>query len=899
MRSRMTPLGRALATLPAASVFVLAACSSSSDDDSPPPAPPEQPAALQISSVSSPQGMASAGDTLIKIETVDGSEPQNLRVRLNGLDVTDAFRQRSGESHLLGLVAGLEIGENVIEAVDGTQTDLVRGTLRLENFPRQGPILYAPQEQPFFCQTDAFRIYPGGPTLTEGPNTDPDCAVETRVDWVYHDSSQAGSGVWRAYDPANPPATIESITRADGSEAPYIVRLETGVINRGIYQIAVIADPATEPNPTPHEPPKAWNGKLFYPFGQSCGSGWYVQGTQMGSVGGSTSAADGSSGDFNVLADLPLSRGYAVANSTLNYLGTNCNHIISAESMMMVKERVIEAYGPVKFTMSWGSSGSTIQQHMVGDVYPGLVDGMVTMAGFPDFASPTSPEGRLFYNYQLNNTKLGTTQNGTYSPVPNSPYDPTYDNATAVRRAADATLLPWTNGELAAASGYSTYHSIRQIASFWAGRLDAVLRKPNAGDRDNVMAGPANSSLFKTIIPDELKYSPANVVPDAPMGTIAADGFTPPAVSPLAANPTGLRPTAADHNRNILGLDPATGFARSYFSNVGVQYGLNALNTGQITMDQFIDLNRRIGGMDADGNLTAERTQPDPVAIRNAYRSGMVMYGGGGLASTAILNMDVLNNEATGRGDLHLKFFHYMARARLAAANGHHDNHVMWNGVANVAAFAQDPDANPATPIQAPRQAFSGRTNLAMVEAFEAMDAWLDAVVSDTSDDTRAVKVVRNKPAGLVDGCFGATAPGAADDFVAEPQTFGGFNSVFRSGNGAPAPVGILDIAPAPSRCNAMFPASSFPRFEAGESIVGRTLQCQLRPVDASDYAGYAALNPAWASSTQDADMLRISQVFPGGVCDYSKPGIEEQPIAGTWLRITGPEQLEVRQPLQ
>ena len=426
-----------------------------------------------------------------------------------------------------------------------------------------------------------------------------------------------------------------------------------------------------------------------------------------------------------------------------------------------------------------------------------------------------------------------------------------------------------------------------------------MLREPNAGDRDNVMAGAGNSSLFKSVIADALKYSPADAVPDAPMGTTAQPGRPAPAVSPLAPNPNGLRPSAAEHNKNILGIDPATGFARGYFANVGVQYGLNALNTGQITMDQFVDLNRRIGGMDIDGNLTAERSQPDPQALRNAYRSGMVMYGGGGLASTPVLNLDLANNEATGAGDLHLKFFHYMFRARLAAANGHYDNHVMWNGVANVAAFTQDPDANPATPIQAARPASSGRTNIAMAKALEAMDEWLTAIMNDKSPDSRASKVVRNKPVHLVDGCFGATTPGAPDDFIAEPQTFGGFNSVFRRGNGAPSPAGIVEIAPQPSLCNAKFPASSFPRFEAGEPIAGRSLQCQLRPVVASDYAGYAELNPVWSGATQAEDLARIRDVFPDGVCDYGKPGMEEQPLGGTWLRVTGPEQLEFRQRLQ
>ena len=65
--------------------------------------------------------------------------------------------------------------------------------------------------------------------------------------------------------------------------------------------------------------------------------------------------------------------------------------------------------------------------------------------------------------------------------MPDSPYDSAYDQATAARRAADLTLLAWSNADIAAASGYGSYHSVRQQASFWAGRLDAVLRTPNAG----------------------------------------------------------------------------------------------------------------------------------------------------------------------------------------------------------------------------------------------------------------------------------------------------------------------------------------------------------------------------------------------------------------------------------
>jgi Tannase-like family of unknown function (DUF6351) len=73
---------------------------------------------------------------------------------------------------------------------------------------------------------------------------------------------------------------------------------------------------------------------------------------------------------------------------------------------------------------------------------------------------------------------------------------------------------------------------------------------------------------------------------------------------------------------NVFGVDPKTGFARRPFDNVGVQYGLKAFNDGKITFEQFVDLNRRVGGHDIDGNVTAARTVADSEALRIAFRSG-------------------------------------------------------------------------------------------------------------------------------------------------------------------------------------------------------------------------------------------------------------------------------------
>jgi hypothetical protein len=228
-----------------------------------------------------------------------------------------------------------------------------------------------------------------------------------------------------------------------------------------------------------------------------------------------------------------------------------------------------------------------------------------------------------------------------------------------------------------------------------------------------------------------------------------------------------------------------------------------------------------------------------------------------------------------------LKFFQFMIRARIAAATGKFDNHVMWNGVANVAAFTQDPNANHVLPVQAPRSAKSGRQVTSLQSAFTAMDKWLTAVANDKSADTQAIKVVKNKPPTLVDGCFGATTPGAADDFIAEPQLFGGFNTVFVKGNGSVSPAGLVGTGTTPTRCNAMLPASSYPRFEAGEPLTGRTMQCNVKPVSAADYAGYTALNSTWTSAAQEKDLASLRAVFTTGVCDYTNQVCRNSPSAG------------------
>ena len=156
---------------------------------------------------------------------------------------------------------------------------------------------------------------------------------------------------------------------------PYIVRVESGVIDRSIYRIAVLDNPATEA----FAASEGWNGRLGVTFGGGCGT-QYNQGTNTAA---------------SVLSDLYLSRGFAYMNSTELVNQQHCNQVLQGEHLMMVKERFIEAYGVPKWTVGTGGSGGSIQQMVIQQMYPGLLDGLQPSLSFPDSSMNTADCGLL------------------------------------------------------------------------------------------------------------------------------------------------------------------------------------------------------------------------------------------------------------------------------------------------------------------------------------------------------------------------------------------------------------------------------------------------------------------------------------------------------------------------
>ena len=61
----------------------------------------------------------------------------------------------------------------------------------------------------------------------------------------------------------------------------------------------------------------------------------------------------------------------------------------------------------------------------------------------------------------------------------------------------------------------------------------------------------------------------------------------------------------------------------------------------------------------------------------------------------------------------------------------------------------------------------------------------------------------------------------------------------------------------------------------AGESLADDVIKCALKPIDWAEYP---------VAFTED-EQRRLLAAFPEGVCDYTQPGVGQQPPAGTWQR--------------
>jgi hypothetical protein len=207
----------------------------------------------------------------------------------------------------------------------------------------------------------------------------------------------------------------------------------------------------------------------------------------------------------------------------------------------------------------------------------------------------------------------------------------------------------------------------------------------------------------------------------------------------------------------------------------------------------------------------APRTEGNVEAMRAAYRSGLVFDGR--------IDIPVIDwrHYLDGELDMHNARQSFASRQRILDRKGNAANQVVW--------FT---DARPA-------RAFD-QTPMAL----RVMDQWLG--------NLRArpwLGVAGAKPAEAADSCFATNG-----------------NLLYR---GTDAWSGVLSGSAGP--CTQQFPIHGTSRTIAGGPFDEQHYKCALQPVQ---WAIVRGLYGSWRPTSAELD--RLKQIFPTGVCDYAKP---------------------------
>lgn len=294
----------------------------------------------------------------------------------------------------------------------------------------------------------------------------------------------------------------------------------------------------------------------------------------------------------------------------------------------------------------------------------------------------------------------------------------------------------------------------------------------------------------------------------------------------------------------------STTFAPIPFDNVGVQYGLKALREGEITTQEFLSINACAGSWKEQPEFMNWNTAADPFdsanmrrsadcrtnfqspsprrsgelqAMRAAYTSGHVFTG-------KRLDMPVVDLRPYLEPvlDMHNSRQSFSTRARLEAEDKPHghgpghkradaDNQVIWFAGSD-AAFGQQ-----------------------LFAALGLLDQYL---------------TTRVRPAEFTDRCVAPDGSliAAGDDVWS----------------------GILDDE-APGPCTAAFAIHSSSRMVAGDSFRGDLFKCDLKPLARALRDGTYGRRAPFSAS----ELRWLQNIFPQGVCDYSKPDVGRPHGAG------------------
>jgi hypothetical protein len=745
---------------------------------------------FEIRTLSNRADLISDGDALVEVKAPQDVPLQKVTFTLNGNDVASAFVLDEASRTFRGVLTGLQNGANdFVVGSNGNGKGRPGAALTITNHPRGGPILLGSQTQPWICATPAPVAASGNTPASNASGlttfaVDAQCNIKTEYKLFYRTTNTPCStalpdpsppaapptnNCFKPYTPGTTPTDLATTTTNAGVMVPYIVRVERGTMNRGIYDIAVLFDP-TKPW-TALAPQAQWNGKALYGFGGSTGQPRLQFRTEQ-----------------NWADDQALSRGFMVLDNSVTDSLYNSNRVLVAETVMMMKEHVVDTYGEVKYLMGNGCSGGSIQQNTVSSVYPGLLDGIQPSCDFSD-------------------------------------------SITTGLEVIDCVLL---------VNAYQTPEWLALQSGFTQAQINAKKTAIN-GHLDQLGCQSWNNSFGFNGKPGN--YVPLLVVNQttgalAPQGAPRNNCLLPAAlVYDPVTNPNGTRCGDADLSTAVwgttAGIPAGSVRARTTFDNTGIQYGLKALMSGAISAEEFVTLNEKIGGFDADVNRTAARSVADLDALPIAYRAGILSSGAN------LGKLPIIDSRGWDEQGIHYIWRSFAERARIDGANGDHGNQVMWRYGTGLL---------PSTAAQ---------VAAVTVQSFLTMDVWLSNLVTSapkaTLNDVRThAQVVAGKPATAFDLCYLT-----GDTNFTTPVT----------------DFAVCDADPRLAK-------HASPRQVAGGALEENVLKCQLKPLNQSDYAPVTFTTSQWA---------RLSAAFAGGVCDWSKPGVGQQDAISPLTFAAGP----------
>lgn len=726
------------------------------------------------------------------------------------------------------------------------------------------------EQEPFLCMTEYSDLGQpevdnqdriGTPVYPEDENGRPDreqdpvgwsrrCQADTVVEYRYRDTE--GTVRTLPQDATELPGDVARLSvpslvgseemELDGADSiPYVYRYERGTLplTRFIYSIAMLVPPEEALSPLAAASTAHWNRRLVYSFGGGVGIG-HSQGKLSG-------------GDSQLDAALRL--GDAVVYSSGTRTSVHYNLLLASRVANELKALFSERYGGPLYTVGIGGSGGGIQQYVNAQNNPDLLDGLIAEYTYPDMTTQTINVGDCeLLEYYMDVTDA------------DNPRWKDWDNRKILEglNTIEGFTSDWQ--EVTGATGSS------ECIEGWRGATPLALN-PNFGlasGMDDVLLPYAGEMMAK------LQAGEAPVPDDFPdLGRLLR----------VAEDPAEWTMwTHWDDVAEAYGVDPDTGLARVPWDNTGVQYGLRAVARGQITPEEFLDLNARIGSWKATADNVAEscgmvtqmtdatlgafakaiglcegddldqyssrqmnlagedgiapRSEGDVEAVTNAFESGLVFDG--------VLGRDVpildVRHYLEDQLDMHNAHQSFVTRERIRRAMGNADNQVIWWLDARP---EEDEDA----------------TDRLLDDAFRVMDEWI--LSQAESDGASAASV---KPAAAVDTCWATDGTLIASG----EDVWDGAVELAISGAGAwtdEAPEEIDGVTV--GECARYFPIHSTSRVIAGGPITNDVYKCHLKDVSRSVEDGdYGEWEP------DEAELARLEAIFPDGVCDYSKRSV-------------------------